>query len=91
MIRPSDIIPNRRRSGQYRELGTFAQCTARRSLLSFRPGTQETKRRRFRSLELWPALSLNRSHRMLPTLINEALSDPEWTYETKWDGYPQCV
>ena len=24
---------------------------------------------------------------MLPTLVNEAFSDPEWIYETKWDGY----
>ena len=24
---------------------------------------------------------------MLPTLINEPFSDPNWIYETKWDGY----
>jgi len=24
---------------------------------------------------------------MLPTLIDEAFSDPEWVFETKWDGY----
>ena len=24
---------------------------------------------------------------MLPTLIDDAFSDPEWIYETKWDGY----
>ena len=24
---------------------------------------------------------------MLPTLINKSFSDPEWIYETKWDGY----
>ena len=24
---------------------------------------------------------------MLPTLIDESFSDPEWIYETKWDGY----